>query len=122
MDLMEVKIENDSLVIDLYDFIRKLTTEQKLEVADTLSIGEDIVKCVGDQIVDGFTEMVSSGARSVPAESTPHHALDVAIRRVAKNAGDVAAREIERLTTDLKYQEERVKELRKQLRDQEVLY
>ena len=80
-----------------------MTEAEILDLADSLSCKDEIIKNVADQIIGGCTELGSWGftCGPLPLPGTP---LDEAQRRIAKTAGDVAKREIERLERELQHQ------------------
>jgi hypothetical protein len=91
MPAIELNKERE-IVINLQWLLESLTSEQKREIADSLSCMDDIIEDVAAQILDGWTERLSGGARSFSAEaSTP---LDRARRKLAEGANEVAKEEI----------------------------
>lgn len=95
---MKVRLtEQNELAISLEDAFCYLNAEEKLALADTLSCCDDVIKNVADQIVHGWTEASSHGSLLCTATDAPVNGLDYAMRLVAKNAGEVAKTEIERL-------------------------
>jgi hypothetical protein len=90
-----MKLDKGKIIIELTDLLDSMTSEAKIELIETLSCDEAIIKHVADQILTGFTENIYSGAESFNAE--PKTALDSARARVIELAPEVAAREVERL-------------------------
>ena len=103
-----MKLENGKLTIDLWDFLTDLEGEQKLELIETLSCQEAIIKHVSDQIITGFTENIYNGGSDGVAKSTPWSQLDIARREIAKNSSEIHKNEIEELEKAVKYQEDEV--------------
>lgn len=100
---MKLTLNKDrKLEFYITDFFDELSKDMLLEVAESLSCEELIIKHVTDQILDGYTENVYCGATTYMATSTPTCALDRARREIAKRAGEVAQAEIERLEVALK--------------------
>lgn len=106
---MRITIENNKITVPLDYMFEGMTAEQKREIAVTLACESEIIKHVADQILDGWTEDGSYGAKSCDA-ANPGTALDRATREVAMRSGEVAAREIERLTATIARCEDRLSE------------
>lgn len=85
------------LQFDADDLFRDMPLESKLALADTLSCHDDVIKNVIDQVITGWTEMCSHGAKSFDAAPNPCFGLDYAVRQVALHSGELAKVEIERL-------------------------
>jgi len=94
-----VKLEDGRLSVSVYALLDELTPEEQAEVVESLSCQDAIIKHVADQILDGFTENGSWGYEgtgiSTISSPTP---LEAARRRVAEMAGDVARRELKRMS------------------------
>jgi len=116
---MRVEINGTDLVIDLWGALHYFTPEDKRKAADILSTDNEVIRFVTQQILDGWTELDSSSGRLVTALSgvESNRGLDWAIREVAKRAGEVAKKEIERLESALKRREEQIQELLDEIRD-----
>ncbi len=117
---MNLKFNKDGkLEFDFHDFLQYISADSKLELMESFACDDVIIKHVADQIIHRWTENSYSGgsACTVAADTTiGHHcALDVAWREVAKNSGEVAKREIERLETALKSKEEENQALREEM-------
>jgi len=83
------------IVIDLSWLLGALTTEQKRELADSLACEEAIIEDVAAQLLTGWTDRSSHGAKSCSGDATT--ALDKARRELSSRAGEVAAEEIREL-------------------------
>jgi hypothetical protein len=57
---MIVKIEGTTIIFDLYEVLRGATPEQCNDIADALSLHDDVRKRVIDSIIDGETDLHSS--------------------------------------------------------------
>lgn len=95
---MRKKIEliDGKLSIDLYDFVDAMDDSAMENLIDYLSCEEKILKNVTDQLLNYFTDLGSRGL-SGSASDVPSTALEVATRRIAKDASTIAKSEIERL-------------------------
>lgn len=103
---MNLKFNKDGkLEFNLIDLFDNLPAETKIQLVESLSCDEAILKHVLDQLLDGWTENMYYGATALP-EATPFWSLDKAKREVAKRAGEVAKAEIERLERELARQKE----------------
>ena len=110
---MNVKFnDKGELVIDFWDALEHLPKEEKIKLIETLSCNEEIIKHVADQLIDGFTENVYSGADN-SGEVTPTCQLNIQRRRIAEMAGEVAKKEIADMLRNL----ERAKESEKKAND-----
>lgn len=100
---MNITYNDGKLSIELTRLLEHIPTEDKLELIEELACEDDIIKHVADQIVEGFTENDNRGSRSYPPYPYTQHScpLDVAIRRIAKAANDIAKQEIEQLENAL---------------------
>jgi hypothetical protein len=102
---MNLKIDKGNLIINIYELMDCLSTEEKQEVADSLSINEDIIKNVTDQILIGYTEKGSCGCHD-EEDVSPQYALGQARREIALSANTIAKEQIESLLKVLKRKEE----------------
>lgn len=103
------------LAIDLEDVLRNFTAEEKRTLADSLACFDDVIKDVADQIVKGWTDTTSHGLLCCTAGENPSTGLDYAMRLVAKNSGDVAKKEIERMEDALRRANAEIRDLYEQL-------
>lgn len=92
---MRVQVEKDYLKIHINDLLSELEDDDLLKLIDTISCNETVIKNVADQILDGWTEMGSHGARMSNGRS--HTALEQARHRIAIESGDIAKTTIEEL-------------------------
>ena len=111
---MKAKLDGRNIVIDVYELAEELTSEERLLLADSLALQNDVITYVTQQIVDGATDAGSWSGRHHPvhAEPTPDEGLDWACREVALKAGGVQADEIRRLQKALNAREEELRGLR----------
>lgn len=82
------------IVIELSWLLSALTDEQKRELADSLACEDSIIKDVAAQLLTGWTERSSHGARSCGTDAEPTTPLDRARRELANRADSVAKDEI----------------------------
>lgn len=110
---MKTNYTKGTLEIDLHSLLESVAPEHRVDLIESLSCDEEIIRHVADQIISRWTENVYSGASWVtaPSDDTRGCALDVAWRRVAKASGEVAKREIERLESALKSREDEIARL-----------
>ncbi len=95
MTLIEFNDGDICISLDIYALIESLPPEVAERVADALSIRDDVIENVADQIIGAWTRRQSCGATELdPLKPT---ALDAAVRTVAENASETAKNEIERL-------------------------
>lgn len=100
---MRVEYTPDGMLqVNLEDVLSLLNAEQRIALVDALACNDDVIKCVVDQIFDGWTERGSHAAVSHHANAAPSTGLDYATRQVALRAGEVAKKEIARLQEALK--------------------
>src|SRR3990167_7060633 len=100
---MKIKTENGNMIFNIADLLDELTGDAHLELIESLSCQEAVIKHVSDQLITGYTENGWSGAKG--CSETPHTALDKAIRAIAENSGEIAKREIENLVSLIKSKE-----------------
>jgi hypothetical protein len=84
-----------------------MPNNEKVELIETLSCDDAIIKHVTDQIFDGFTTNIYSGSEGFTIE--PRTPLELARARVIKHASEVAQKEVERLKRIARNQEEQAK-------------
>ena len=104
---MKVIINKGKMEIDTNELLLNLDEDNLIKLADTLSCQDLVIKNVSDQIIDGCTDVGSSGSEGV--DSIHFTPLENARRRVAMKAGDVAKREIETLQRRLESAKRRMK-------------
>lgn len=92
------------IVIELSWLLSALTDEQKRELVDSLACEDAIIADVSAQLLDGWTERSSHGAKSCGSDAEPTSPLDKARRELASRAGEVAQKEIEDLKRSLIWQ------------------
>lgn len=98
---MRIGIDRGTLTIDIAELLDGLTDEDRLALADSLSVMDSVIEYVAQQIVDGWTEAGSHGMRGC-GNAEPTTPLDKAIRTVALGASEVAAKDINDLVATLK--------------------
>ena len=108
---MDITLSSGKLCIGLYELMDLMSADDKRKLADTLSCEDSIIEDVASQILDGWTEAGSHGAKG-GGEPDPHYPLGKARREVALRAGDVARQEIEDLRRSLIWSKEREEEYR----------
>ena len=89
------------LVIDVQDIFDNLSHDSTLELIESLSCSEVVIKHVADQLLEGWTENGYHG--SVSSGLTPSTQICAARDKIAKGAGDVASKrilELERLVAN----------------------
>ncbi|NOY61011.1 MAG: hypothetical protein GXO75_19040 [Calditrichaeota bacterium] len=116
---MKIIVKGDKAEFDVYDFIWELldgTDEETVKnIADSLACHDKIIKYVADQIIDGWTELMSHGHKSIIAHPEPYNPLDKAVRRIAKSSSYIAKREIENLEQELISAKEKIQQLEEEL-------
>lgn len=115
---MRIKLEQNSIIIDVSDLIEKLTQDNNKDLLESLSTNSYIIQCVTEQILDKWTgDNCCSGSYSVAALESPTFGLDWAWREVARRSNEVAEREIRRLEDALKLCNARCDSLLKEVID-----
>lgn len=99
---MKTTYSNGHFNLHLSALLDTLDDEAKRWAIEHLACENAVIKAVTEQILDGWTEDCSHGAKHCLAEAEPRWGLDWATRAVAKRAGEVAVKEIERLELALK--------------------
>jgi hypothetical protein len=112
---MNCEYKDGKLILCAFSVLNSISTETKAELIDALSCERDVIRNVTDQILDGWTQNDSHGAKSVVAQAEPSDGLDWACREVAKRSGEVAKREIERLEEAVKVKDEHIQHLHDEL-------
>lgn len=111
---MKVNYKEGKLELDLHDLLQNVNKETKMEMIESISCDDHIIKHVTEQIINKWTENFYSGGTNVTASANTHTGLDWAWREVAKKSGDVAKREIERLENAITYKDKIYQELLKE--------
>jgi len=99
---MTLKYKNGELYIDFFDLLSGIPEQDKIDLIESLSCEDAIIKHVTDQILDGWTENCCSGGSCFTAGHSPTTGLDFARRQIAKRADEIAKKEIEKLEKALK--------------------
>lgn len=105
---MKAEIVDHNVCISLPNLLDSLTPEAKRSFIDYLSCEEEIIKDVSDQLLDGWTEAGSHGAKDFFNGVEPRTALDKARRELALRAGETAKDEIKDLIYLLEQSEQRL--------------
>jgi hypothetical protein len=100
---MNARYKDGKIEFDLHDLLQNISYDTKLEMLESLACDDQIIKHVADQIITKWTENCCSGGTACIAGAEPRFGLDWAWREVAKQSGEVAKREINRLEDALKY-------------------
>ena len=108
---MKVNYKEGKLELDLHDLLQNVNKETKMEMIESVSCDDHIIKHVTEQIINKWTENFYSGGTNIIASTNTYTGLDWAWREVAKKSGDIAKREIERLEKAISYKDERYQEL-----------
>ena len=85
--MIEAKLNNDDLTINVVDLLGSLTGEQSLQLIEQLSCSESVIKHVADQLLEGWTENGYHG--SISSGLTPSTEICAARDKIAKGAGDI---------------------------------
>lgn len=93
---MKISIKEHCINIDVWELLSELSDDDLVELADTLSCQEAVIKNVADQIIHGCTDAGSSGYTG-QAEYEPTTALEAARCYVADHASYMASHERWRL-------------------------
>lgn len=113
---MKIKIDSEcNLSVNLFDLLEEAPDEKLPKLAVALAVQDPVIDAVVEQLLDGFTEDGSRGYVSVVAAASPSGAIERARRRIAAQAGEVAAREMRRLEEALRSAEEREARLQRRL-------
>ena len=102
---MNTEYKDGHLSFRFTDVLDDMSADEKRELIEALSCDAEIVKFVGQQIIDKWTENGFYSGVSCIATSEAYGGLDKVWRDVAKASGDVARREIERLEDALRFEE-----------------
>lgn len=102
--------KENKLEFDICDLLDSVSAESKVELIESLSCDEAILKHVVDQILDGWTENAYHGSEACTVESKPRYSLDFARREISKRAGEVAKTVVESLEKSLAAAERRIRE------------
>jgi hypothetical protein len=103
---MNIKYDKGNLVLDLHELLQYVDKDSRIEMIESLSCDEEIIRHVADQIMNGFTKNCFSGGSEIIASAEPTLALDRARRDIAKKSSDIAKLEIEKLEQSIKYWQE----------------
>lgn len=104
---MKIDIENGKIIFDVDDLMRQIPDDKVRGIVEVLSCNEELIDFVMEQVFGAWTENGYYSGRAVIATEDPTCALDRACRRVAKESGDVAKKEIEKLEKALAYERTR---------------
>lgn len=93
------------------DLIELMTDEDKLELIESLSCHEAVIKHVADHLIHGSTENGNSGWCVFHWDADHSYETQKAKNAIAKASGDIAQARIEELESHCKYLEDRAKAL-----------
>lgn len=99
--------KDGKLEIDICELLDRLSEGKKIELIESLSCQDSIIKHVSDQILTGWTENAYSGRIDYAIQQTSP--LGKARQRVIELAPEVAREEIDRLKRFAKNAEEQQK-------------
>ena len=109
---MIIEVEKGQLRINIHALLDNMTDEERLDLIDTLSCSDVVIKHVADQIITGYTDYGSCGWKG--HTESPYTPLDKATRQVAENSSEIAKEEIQDLMRMIKSRDKTIKELGKQ--------
>ncbi len=95
---MKLQVTN-YLAIELTEpneLLELICENDMIEFTQSLSCYDSVIKHVAEQIINGCTDDGYHGSKS-SVDSEPHTALQIAVRDVSINSGEIARREIESL-------------------------
>lgn len=101
---MKVTIERGTLSINIHEIFDGLTSDELLEIADSISCTDQVIKNVADQIVYGYTELVSHGSKGSP--ESPNTPLQLAQAFIAENHMQITKDYIDSLRKLIRWKEE----------------
>lgn len=115
---MKTDYNTGTISFDLHSLLSSVCPEKKVELIESLSCDDAIIKHVSDMIIDRWTENSYSGSSccTIPADASKGCPLDSAWRRVAKASGEVAKTEIERLERGLAQRDKQIADLHEEIR------
>ncbi len=91
-----------NLKVNIVDMLDSLSDECKLELIESLSCDEAVIKHVMDQVFEGCTENGYHGSISCTALDS-NNEIDKARVKAASRASHIARKEIKRLRKDAEY-------------------
>jgi len=112
---MNAEFKAGKITFELHDLLGQVSTEQKMEMIESMSCDDDVIKHVSAQIISRWTENGYAGGSACTASDAPTMGLDWACREVAKHSGEIAKREIERLEDALRCRNSEVQDLLNEL-------
>lgn len=95
---MEMKLNEDgtlSFNVDIYEFLDSLSDEKSIELAESLSCQNAVIKHVTDQLFDGCTENGCHGSKRGGVK--PSTQLELSQEKVRKLGNRLLIKEVERL-------------------------
>lgn len=94
MNSHTVEIINGELRVNVYEFLKTLTDDQRSELIDALACRCEVIDEVINQVLDGCTSLGSHGLTGWGGNAEANSGLDGARMRIAKLSSDVAKDEI----------------------------
>jgi predicted helicase len=124
---MELKFNKEGkLEIDFHELLSNISKDDKLKLLESFACDDVVIQHVTDQLLGGWTENGYCGGSLCTAATDTTNvnvpALDRAWREIAKNSGDIAKREIERLESALLKKDETIRDLRDTLMSESKKY
>ena len=104
--------KDGKLEFDLHSLLSCIKDESKIELIESLSCDDAIIKHVTDQILDGRTENMFCGASVYEQSDTTYYALDKARREISKRSSELAEQTIEGLEKTIARQKQELEEYR----------
>ena len=93
--MIEAKLNNDNLTINVVDLLGSLSGDQALQLIEQLSCSETVIKHVADQLLEGWTESGYHG--DISSGLIPSTEICIARDKIAKGANDIANKRIAEL-------------------------
>lgn len=103
---MNVTLKDGKLSIDIYELMDGLSEAELFQLADAVSIQDEVIKRVAQQILDGRTDDDSSGAEDVNPFGLNTSPLTAAKIRIAEESHILAKEQIERMRRHMAWREE----------------
>lgn len=99
---MEMKLNEDgtlSFNVDIYEFLDSLSDEKSIELAESLSCQDVVIKHVTDQLFHGCTENGYHGTKRFGVE--PSTQLELSQEKIRKLGNRLLIKEVDRLRSKL---------------------
>lgn len=112
---MRVDISDGKIHINVMDLMESIDKDSKIEIIDALAISDDVISFVADQILHEWTPLDSRGYTDCVLSDTPGTPINQARRRIAKESGEVARKEIEGLERAIRIEKDRNEKLLREI-------